>query len=142
MTERKQQYRWAARGFVAPGALLVAVLLYLPLLWTLFLSFTDYNGLGGYVPKSAKSEGGYVLGAYIFPKAVGIGKFEILGKFAKAESFDQKLHVVQKTTEVNLNYLIKQFNARIMTFYDDTRFNKTSLVPNFWQIGIGLQVQI
>lgn len=46
MTARKEQYRWAARGFVAPGALLVAVLLYLPLLWTLFLSFTDYNGLG------------------------------------------------------------------------------------------------
>jgi multiple sugar transport system permease protein len=46
VTARKEQYRWAARGFVAPGALLVAVLLYLPLLWTLFLSFTDYNGLG------------------------------------------------------------------------------------------------
>ena len=25
---------------------LVAVLLYLPLLWTTFLSFTEYNGLG------------------------------------------------------------------------------------------------
>jgi Phosphate-selective porin O and P len=104
--------------------------------------YADYNGLGGYVPKSAKSQGAYVLGAYIFPKAVGIGKFEILGKFAKAESFGQKLSVAQKTTEVNLNYLIKQFNARIMTFYDDTRFNKASQVPNFWQIGIGLQVQI
>lgn len=42
---KKEQYRWAALGFVAPGALLVAVLLYLPLLWTLFLSFTNYNGL-------------------------------------------------------------------------------------------------
>lgn len=46
MAARKEQYRWAARGFVAPGALLVAVLLYLPLLWTVFLSFTSYNGLG------------------------------------------------------------------------------------------------
>lgn len=104
--------------------------------------YADYNGLGGYVPKSAKSQGAYVLGSYIFPKAVGIGKFEILGKFAKAESFGQKLSVAQKTTEVNLNYLIKQFNARIMTFYDDTRYNQASQVPNFWQIGIGLQVQI
>ena len=42
---KKEHYRWAALGFVAPGALLVAVLLYLPLLWTLFLSFTNYNGL-------------------------------------------------------------------------------------------------
>jgi hypothetical protein len=104
--------------------------------------YADYNGLGGYVPSSAKSQGAYALGSYIFPKPVGIGKFEILGKFAKAESFGQKLSVTQKTTEVNLNYLIKQFNARIMTFYDDTRFTKTSPVPNFWQIGIGLQVQI
>lgn len=46
MSEAKPQYRWAARGFIAPGVLLVAVLLYLPLLWTVFLSFTDYNGLG------------------------------------------------------------------------------------------------
>lgn len=42
---KKEHYRWAALGFVAPGALLVAVLLYLPLLWTLFLSFTNYDGL-------------------------------------------------------------------------------------------------
>jgi len=42
----RDPYRWSARGFIAPGVLLVAVLLYLPLLWTTFLSFTDYNGLG------------------------------------------------------------------------------------------------
>lgn len=43
---RKDTYRWSARGFVAPGVLLIAVLLYLPLLWTIYLSFTEYNGLG------------------------------------------------------------------------------------------------
>jgi ABC-type sugar transport system permease subunit len=42
----KDQYRWSAAGFIAPGVLLVAVLLYLPLLWTTFLSLTEYNGLG------------------------------------------------------------------------------------------------
>ena len=26
----------------------------------------------------------------------------------------------QKTTEINFNYVIKQFNARVMTFYQDT----------------------
>jgi len=102
--------------------------------------YADYNGLGGYLPGAVKSQGAYALGSYIFPKAVGVGKCEILGKFAKAESLDQKRYVTQKTTEVNLNYVIKQFNARVMTFYKDTRFNKTN--PNFWQIGIGLQVQI
>lgn len=45
-SRRADRYRWSARGFVAPGVLLVAVLLYLPLLWTTFLSFTEYNGLG------------------------------------------------------------------------------------------------
>ncbi|MET0782829.1 MAG: sugar ABC transporter permease, partial [Leifsonia flava] len=29
-----------------PGVIMVAVLLYLPLIWTTFLSFTEYNGLG------------------------------------------------------------------------------------------------
>ncbi|WP_308798781.1 carbohydrate ABC transporter permease [Agromyces silvae] len=43
---RKTPYQWSARGFIAPGVLFVAVLLYLPLLWTTFLSFTEYNGLG------------------------------------------------------------------------------------------------
>ncbi|WP_152363699.1 carbohydrate ABC transporter permease [Microlunatus speluncae] len=36
----------AGLGFVAPGVIIVALLLYAPLLWTVFLSFTDYNGLG------------------------------------------------------------------------------------------------
>ena len=69
------------------------------------------------------------------------GKFEILGKYAKADftkgptaSFDQK------TTEVNLNYVMKQFNARLMMFFLDKRINK--LQPDTWQAGIGLQVQI
>ena len=55
-------------------------------------------------------------------------------------SLGQALSVSQKTTEVNFNYVIKQFNARVMSFYKDTRFNR--LNPNFWQIGIGLQIQM
>jgi multiple sugar transport system permease protein len=46
VASRKTQYQGSARGFIAPGVLLVAVLLYRPLLWTTFLSFTEYNGLG------------------------------------------------------------------------------------------------
>ncbi|MCG5218801.1 carbohydrate ABC transporter permease [Streptosporangium sp. KLBMP 9127] len=33
-------------GYVAPAALLVAGLLYAPFLWTVYLSFTSYDGLG------------------------------------------------------------------------------------------------
>lgn len=37
--------RLAGYGFVSPAVLLVAVLLYLPFLYTLYVSFTDYNEL-------------------------------------------------------------------------------------------------
>lgn len=102
--------------------------------------YANYNGLGGYLPGASKSQGAYALASYLFPKPVGVGKFEILGKFAKVESHGQALNISQKTTEVNFNYVIKQFNARVMTFYKDTRFNR--LNPNFWQVGIGLQIQM
>ena len=46
----------------------------------------------------------------------------------------------QKTTEINLNYVIKQFNARVMIFYKDTRFD--AVQPDFKQFGVGLQVQM
>jgi len=103
--------------------------------------YSNYNRLGGYKAAYAKSQGAYALASYLFPKAVGIGKFEILGKFAKAEfTHGATPNYDQKTTEVNFNYIIKQFKARVMTFYKDTRFNKVE--PNFWQAGVGLQIQM
>ena len=88
--------------------------------------YSNYNGLGGYNAAYAKSQGAYGLASYLFPKQVGIGKFEILGKYAKAEfTHGTTASYNQKTTEVNFNYVIKQFNARVMTFYKDTRFNTT-----------------
>jgi hypothetical protein len=107
--------------------------------------YSNYNRLGGYEAAYAKSQGAYGLGSYLFPKTVPIGKFngkfQLTGKYAKAEfthgatpSYDQK------TTEINLNYVIKQFNARVMTFYKNTQFNRE--LPNFWQAGVGLQIQM
>jgi len=103
--------------------------------------YSNYNRLGGYDAAYAKSQGAYVLGSYLFPKKVGIGKFEILGKFAKAEfTHGATPNYNQKTSEVNFNYVIKQFNARVMTFFKDTRFNRER--TDFWQAGIGLQLQM
>ena len=103
--------------------------------------YSNYNRLGGYNAAYAKSQGAYVLGSYLFPKVVGIGKFEILGKYAKAEfTHGATPSYNQKTTEVNFNYIIKQFKARVMAFYEDTRFNREK--PNFWQAGVGLQLQM
>jgi hypothetical protein len=103
--------------------------------------YSNYNRLGGYDAGYAKSQGAYGLASYLFPKKVGVGKFEILGKYAKAQ-FTHGLtpNYDQKTTEVNFNYVIKQFNARVMTFFKDTRFNNVR--PDFWQAGVGLQVQM
>lgn len=39
-------YQWSAHGFGLPAALVVALLLYLPFLWTTYVSFTKYSGLG------------------------------------------------------------------------------------------------
>jgi hypothetical protein len=112
---------------------------------TIESEYSNYNGLGGYDIHYANSQGAYGLGAYMFPKKIGIGKFQLLGKYAKAEythgigtsigpNYDQK------TTEVDVNYIIKQFNARIMTFMENIRFNRVR--TDFWQGGIGLQLQI
>ena len=69
------------------------------------------------------------------------GKFELLGKYAKADfTHGTGVNYDQKTTEINFNYVIKQFNARVMSFYENTRFNNVK--PNTWQAGIGLQIQM
>jgi ABC-type sugar transport system permease subunit len=88
-TRTATTYQWSARGFVAPGVILVAVLLYLPLLWTVYLSFTHYDGLGdpqwvgldnyvemftdpGFVG-SALNTLLWVVGTLIVPVGVGLG---------------------------------------------------------------------
>jgi hypothetical protein len=112
--------------------------------FTIESEYSRYNGLGGYDANYAKSEGGYGLASFLVPKEVGIGKFEFLGKYAVAE-FTDGIHTAnhsyrQNTAEVNLNYIIKQFDARVMSFYKDTRFN--AIQKNNWEVGVGLQLQI
>jgi hypothetical protein len=103
--------------------------------------YSDYNRLGGYNAAYAKSQGAYGLASYLIPKKVGPGKFEILGKYAKAEFTHGSLPSYdQKTTEVNFNYVIKQFNARVMSFYQHVNFNRQN--TDFWEAGIGLQIQM
>jgi hypothetical protein len=106
--------------------------------------YARYHALGGYDARYRKNDGGYVLGSYLFPTPVGPGRFEILGKFAKAR-FREGLSSIdadydQKTTEVNVNYVIKQFNARVMLFFKDTRYDAVRV--NSKQVGVGIQVQI
>jgi hypothetical protein len=103
--------------------------------------YSNYNRLGGYDASYAKSQGAYGLASFLFPKQVGVGKFELLGKYAKADfTHGVRPSYNQKTTEVNFNYVMKQFNARIMSFFKDTRFNRER--TDFWQAGVGLQIQM
>lgn len=43
---QRQRYDWQARGFAAPALVLVGLVLYVPFLWTGYLSFTQYSGIG------------------------------------------------------------------------------------------------
>jgi hypothetical protein len=111
--------------------------------FTVESEYSDYNGLGGYDANYAKSQGAYGLASFLIPKEVGIGKFEILGKYAIAQFTDGAIthpSYRQNTAEVNFSYIIKKFDARIMSFYRDTRFN--AVRDNDWQVGVGVQLQI
>jgi len=83
-----------------------------------------------------------VLGAFLFPKPVGMGKFEVLGKYAKA-TFREGGALAdydQDTTEFNFNYVIKEFNARIMFFLINTNFS--AVKTDGLRVGVGLQLQM
>jgi hypothetical protein len=107
--------------------------------------YAVYDGLGGYPsPTNAgydKTDGGYLLAAYLFPQTAGIGKFQVLGKYAQATYDFGSADVDQDTIEVNLNYIIKAFNARVSLFYIDTSFDPLTGADNK-RMGLGLQVQI
>jgi hypothetical protein len=104
-----------------------------------------YTRLGGYpspigLPYTT-NDGGYLLGAYLFPPMAGPGRFELLGKYAHARFTGPFPDETQKTTELNFNYILNQFNARAMFFFLDTRYDLAE-TDNFWKIGAGLQIQM
>jgi len=112
--------------------------------FTIESEYANYNGLGGYDFNYGKDQGAYGLASFLFPKKVGVGQFQLLGKYAKA-SFTHGLGPLhpsydQKTTEFDLSYIIKQFNARVMAFGENLHFNGQR--SDFWQAGIGLQIQM
>jgi len=92
---RPASARWVRReealgagAFVAPAVLIVVALLYLPFLWSLYISFTRYNGLGvprwdgiaNYVelfhdpemPAAIRNTAVWVLGGVLLPVGLGL----------------------------------------------------------------------
>jgi hypothetical protein len=107
--------------------------------------YAKYDKLGGYNARYGTDEGGYGLVSYLFPPIMGMtGRLELLGKYAQAAFRDgitpADKDYDQKTTEIDFNYVIKQFNARAMLFYLQKNF--TAVMSNDKQIGIGFQVQM
>ena len=107
-----------------------------------------YNGLGGYPSVHAGQfqtlTGGYALASYLFPKMEGPGQFEILAKYGVATFSNDRSGLFpnfnQKTTEVDFNYILNQFNARLMIFAKKTDYSAVRL--DDLQIGVGLQIQM
>jgi hypothetical protein len=104
--------------------------------------YNTYDGLGGYDANYTNSHGAYVLGAYLFPKMGDQpGQLQILGKFAVA-SFEDGItdDYDQDTAEFNLNYIIKEHNARVMFFFRNTTFS--AVRQDSKAVGVGLQIQM
>jgi hypothetical protein len=97
------------------------------------------NGLN----TTASNHGWYVLGDYLFPQVIGWGKFQLLDKYSQ-KTFDAtslSASLKNKYNEVNINYIIKEFSARVGMYY----LTKTSDVPassSPKEFGIKLQLQM
>ncbi len=108
--------------------------------------WASYEGKsGGYMPGSAdpfdSSDGGFGLLAYLFPQPVGIGKIQLLGKYA-TNSYDAVGGDIDRDQlELDVNYVIKAFNARLSLFYIDNSFDGGT-AADYSQIGVGMQLQI
>jgi len=108
--------------------------------------YAVYDGLGGYPSPAGlpyeKTDGFYVLGAYLFPGEAGPGKFQVLGKFGTANyDYGGLGDIDQDTLEFDLNYIIKSFNARISLYYLDKSFDP-DVGGDSSTIGLGLQIQM
>ncbi|MDY6983218.1 MAG: hypothetical protein SV422_09025, partial [Pseudomonadota bacterium] len=110
--------------------------------FTIEAELVRYDGLGGYKASYETDAGGYVLASYLLPGRIGPGRVQLLAKFSQA-SYSNGLTLAdidydQDTTEFNLNYLIKGYNARVSAFYMDTHFS--AVQPDSKRIGIGLHL--
>jgi len=65
------------------------------------------------------SDGWYALVSYLLPQPVGIGKIQPLVKYSEKtyDAYSAAPEEDLKTTEVDLNYVIKDFSARVGLYY-------------------------
>ena len=91
------------------------------------------------------SDGAYVLGSYLFPKPVGTGKFEVLGKFAQGELQQgpdvarRRLRPEDDRVQLQLRHQGVQ-RARDVLLQEHATSTPSS--TDFKQFGVGLQIQM
>lgn len=106
--------------------------------------YIKYDKLGGYpAPAATVSSDGdswYLMSSYLLPQPVGPGKLQVLGKFGTSsyDGIGGASAIDMDTTELNLNYIIKSFNAKVSLFYLDHSFSQTGLDNS--SIGVGVQL--
>ncbi len=96
------------------------------------------NGLSSIAP----SDGWFGLASYLFPQVVGIGKIQLLGKYAQ-KTIDTTATTPEdkvKTGEINVNYIIKSFNARVGLYFLDQKDDVVDTSKK--EFGLKLQLQI
>jgi hypothetical protein len=104
--------------------------------------YARYDHFGGYA--ADRSNGWYGLASYLFPQVIGYGKFQVLAKYAHAKyEFDTSpIEDTQKTKDFELNYIIKDFKARVSLYYIDFKYDQQIVAANHKQYGIGVQLQL
>jgi Phosphate-selective porin O and P len=103
---------------------------------------------GGYM--GTQSDGGFGLVSYLFPQVIGVGKFELLAKYAKTTyDFDDEDDLVegsvgQKTDVFEIGYIIKEFSARISLFYNKIQYDANNFegLSGGKVFGVGVQLQM
>ena len=105
--------------------------------------YAKYDHFGGYAGDT--SDGYYILGSYLFPQVIGVGKFQPLLKYAHANyQFDTgpTPNDTQRTIDVELNYIMKNFNARVSLYYLDVKYDHDIAGIDHKVVGLGLQLQM
>ena len=92
----------------------------------------------GFNARAVSPKGAIGLMQLIPPTAARYGVKDDKYSLAEHKLTDPKTNI--RAGSSYLNYLIKQFNARVMTFYRNTDFSRGR--PDTWQIGMGLQIQM
>jgi hypothetical protein len=98
------------------------------------------NGLN----TAATNSGWYVLADYLFPHPIGWGKLQLLDKYSHKifDATDTTFASHYRTNEAEVNYVIKEFSARVGVYYLTQSSNAVGFGPTDRETGIKLQLQM